>query len=221
MKKGFKDKSFGFIIGIIFASFSIVFASSYLASEIGYTPADVAWTVDNVQSATDSLYHTVKKKNPVGEIIIYMGTIVPEFFLPCDGSIYNISDYPYLAEQIKNNFGSYNNFGGNGTTTFAVPDLRGEFLRGTGTNSHSSQGNGASVGTHQDATFLPGAIGAGSTTSAYIFAAGSWNVPSNFDYGINQTSEASISTSNKNTSRISGGTVRPTNTSVLYAIRYE
>ena len=81
-----------------------------------------------------------------------MGNNTPDYFLSCDGTVYNISDYPYLAEHFKTEFGSYNYFGGNGTTTFAVPDLRGEFLRGTGTNSHASQGSGESVGIHQDGT---------------------------------------------------------------------
>lgn len=40
-------------------------------------------------------------------------------YLLCDGTIYFISSYPFLGAK----FGSQ--FGGNGTTTFGVPDLRG------------------------------------------------------------------------------------------------
>ena len=39
---------------------------------------------------------------------------------------------------------------GDGVTTFKVPNLLGEFLRGTGTNSYTNQGSGANVGVHQD-----------------------------------------------------------------------
>jgi hypothetical protein len=60
-----------------------------------------------------------------------------------------------LAEFINTQFGSYNYFGGDGITTFAVPDLRGEFLRCTGTNSHANNGNGSSVGIHQNGTMIP------------------------------------------------------------------
>ena len=42
--------------------------------------------------------------------------------------------------------------------SFGIPDLRGEFLRGTGTNSHVNGGNGAGVGEHQDATAIRNGI---------------------------------------------------------------
>lgn len=40
-------------------------------------------------------------------------------FLLCDGAVYNFSDYPYLGARLGSSFG------GNGSTTFGVPDLRG------------------------------------------------------------------------------------------------
>lgn len=48
---------------------------------------------------------------------------VPEGWLECDGSVYNISEYAGLAMYININFGKYDQFGGNGTTTFAVPNI--------------------------------------------------------------------------------------------------
>lgn len=60
---------------------------------------------------------------PVGEIIRTLGYKTPKHYLACDGSVYNIADYPHLAQYFKDNFGSSNAFGGDGTTTFAVPDL--------------------------------------------------------------------------------------------------
>ena len=60
---------------------------------------------------------------PIGHIISYMGNNAPKHYLICDGTEYNISDYPYLAQHFKNEYGSYNYFGGDGTTTFAVPEL--------------------------------------------------------------------------------------------------
>ncbi|MBR1718044.1 MAG: tail fiber protein, partial [Bacilli bacterium] len=159
------------------------------------------------------------------EIINYMGTIVPDHYLECDGKAYKISDYPILAEHIKTNFGSYNYFGGDGTTTFAVPDLRGEFLRGSGTNSHSDQGNGANVGTHQDATGV-NHIFTGSDAQTYMRM-------TNYSSGINFDSHLSANENGKYVNMQSSNfgtypngdttlyTSRPTNTSVMYAIRYE
>ena len=59
---------------------------------------------------------------PVGHIISHIGNTAPKHYLICDGTEYNISDYPYLAQHFMDEFGSYNCFGGDGTNTFAVPD---------------------------------------------------------------------------------------------------
>ena len=225
MKKYFK-KEYLFIIPVIFLTSITTLAFSYVASDVGYTPSDVNWNVDNVKDATDSLYYSIKSKSPIGEIIAYMGTNAPDFFLECDGTVYNISEYPYLAEQIKREFGSYNKFGGNGTTTFAVPDLRGEFLRGRGTNSHSNQGSGSSAGTHQDATTLPNFYKFNDNSRYGVQFAGATAT-----FGITYADSSTVGSGHySNIYQDAGGpynniylsfTTRPTNTSVLYAIRYE
>ena len=89
---------------------------------------------------------------PVGSLIFYDGLTPPDNYLVCDGTVYNIADYPELANHYETQYGSKNAFGGDGVTTFAVRDLQGEFLRAAGTNSHANQGNGANVGVHQNAT---------------------------------------------------------------------
>jgi microcystin-dependent protein len=163
----------------------------------------------STQTASDS---------PLGTIIAYMGITPPDGFLACDGSTYNIADYTALATHIMNEFGSYNYFGGNGTTTFAVPDLRGEFLRGTGTNSHSGQGNGANVGTHQNATIIPKI----ETSATDINSVSAGVGVSNTDKEL--TSSGTNNFYNKSgtwsATRNAAFTARPTNTSVLYCIKY-
>jgi microcystin-dependent protein len=65
---------------------------------------------------------------PAGAIIAMGGTTTapPTGWLYCDGSPHAIvGQYANLAAVIANNFG------GDGTTVFNVPDLRGRFLRGT------------------------------------------------------------------------------------------
>lgn len=59
---------------------------------------------------------------PVGEVIRTLGDGTPKHYLFCDGSEYNIVDYPHLAQYFKDTFGAINVFGGDGITTFAVPD---------------------------------------------------------------------------------------------------
>lgn len=161
---------------------------------------------------------------PVGSIIPYMGNVSPRNYLACDGSVVNISDYPELADFFETQFHTKNYFGGDGITTFAVPDLRGEFLRGTGTNSHENQGSGTSVGTHQNAT-ESNAIGY-STESGVKYT--TFSAPSNRWAGyVNADSQLGtqkagnwISTYGGTTGslRYDAYTSRPTNTSVLWII---
>ena len=175
--------------------------------------------------------------NPVGTIISFMGNNAPEGYLKCDGTVYNIADYQALADHFENEFGTKNNFGGDGTDTFAVPDLQGEFLRGAGTNSHTNQGSGANVGEHQNGTRIPqyqAFYSTGNKTIAQFYAssgatASQGNVPTYVDSRIMSYSgdiracnilETALSTSGQSTLSADGYSTRPTNTSILYCIKY-
>lgn len=85
--------------------------------------------------------------SPIGTILAFGGSNVPTGWHLCDGTALSRTTYKALFAIIGTNFGV-----GDGSTTFNLPDLRGEFLRGAGTNGHSGQGSGGSVGEHQDAT---------------------------------------------------------------------
>ena len=221
MKKILNSKIFVFLFGVAFTSLSIVFAASYLATDVGFTSVDANWKASNVSVALDDLYIKECKSTPVGEIISFMGTVIPDYYLECDGTVYDINAYPTLAEHIKTNFGSYDFFGGNGTTTFAVPDLRGEFLRGRGTNSHTNQGSGANVGVHQDATAHI-AVYSANTIGQTIY----WP-PNMHTYNADSSIGKTPNTYGNATGSIGNNatidqyiTSRPTNTSVVYLIRY-
>lgn len=62
-----------------------------------------------------------------GYIIMYGGAAAPAGWLLCDGSTKLIATYPGLAAVLGTTFG------GNGTTTFGLPDLRGRSPIGLGT----------------------------------------------------------------------------------------
>lgn len=175
---------------------------------------------------------------PVGHILTHMGTKAPKHYLICDGAEYNISDYPYLAEHIKEEFGTYNFFGGDGESTFAVPDLRGEFLRGSGENSHTAEydglilqeGSGSDVGEHQSGTATPYLVNYTTGTSggyvAEFATKTTQNITENYDSIVERTGRVwSVPTANLASNTVSVGrtkvTYRPTNTSVLYCIKYE
>ena len=66
------------------------------------------------------------------------GSTPPTGFLKCDGSAVSRTTYSALFALLSTTYGS-----GNGSSTFNIPDFRGQFLRGNG-------GNAASMGTAQD-----------------------------------------------------------------------
>ena len=175
----------------------------------------MAWYPSNIEK---------KNNNDIGEIKAFMRITAPDGYLICNGSIYNIGDYPLLEELFTNEFGAVNYFGGNGTTTFAVPDLRGEFLRGTGTNGHSGQGSGSNVGIHKDATLHPFMF-KWVDDVFYIRGKGGYDIPQGFDSAFTPsgiTNNGRITINQTNTDSIieeTHYTSNPTSTSVLYCIR--
>lgn len=182
--------------------------------------ADLLEYVNTVQGIEDS---------PVGSIIPVMSNVAPKHYLICDGTEYNIADYPYLSEHIKTEFGTYNYFGGNGNTTFAVPDLSGEFLRGVGTAVRNTGSGAAKAGVHQDGTALPVYWINGNPNLAMVQDGTKNNVAQNYDIK-NKPSDTSnlinryvkFDTAMKPTGdTFIAFTTRPTNTSVLYCIKYE
>lgn len=62
---------------------------------------------------------------PAGMVQYYAGTSAPVGWLVCDGSAVSRTIYPSLYTAIGELYGV-----GDGSTTFNLPDLRGEFIRG-------------------------------------------------------------------------------------------
>lgn len=76
----------------------------------------------------------------IGEIRSFAFNFVPTGWLPCNGALYNISSYSALFAILGIQYG------GNGTTTFAVPDLRGIAALGVNTSNASYSVPGAKGG---------------------------------------------------------------------------
>ena len=155
---------------------------------------------------------------PVGSITPYVGTqsslidLSNNGWLLCDGSQLEIKDYTDLYGAIGPAFG------GDGTTTFNLPDLQGMFLRGvdggTGRDpdaaartGQSSTGNtGNSVGSVQQDAFAKHAHALGPDNNGY-HACGEYSV-------------YNIGTQTPNATGVSGGSTetRPKNVYVYYLI---
>lgn len=65
----------------------------------------------------------------IGEIRMFGGNFAPRGWAFCDGTLYSIAEYSTVFSILGNNFG------GDGQTTFGVPDLRGRIAVGTGTGN--------------------------------------------------------------------------------------
>jgi microcystin-dependent protein len=89
-------------------------------------PSAVSANAGNVATlGTDNLI-LVPPQLPTGAVLDFAGSSAPTGFLLCDGTVYNISAYPTLGALLGNIYG------GNGTTTFAVPDCRSRVSIGSG-----------------------------------------------------------------------------------------
>ena len=74
---------------------------------------------------------------PAGTISAFGGAAAPDGWLLCDGSAVSRSTYARLFTAISTTWGV-----GDGATTFNVPDLRGAFLRGTGSHGTANMADG-------------------------------------------------------------------------------
>ena len=137
---------------------------------------------------------------PVGTVIYYYGLVAPSGWFICDGT-----DTTGTPDELSTHHPELYALLGN---TNVLPDLRGEFLRGAGTNSHASQGNGGNVGDHQDATVLYPQV-------VYAHDINLRNEDSNIP-GITQSC---YEHGNSSTYTRSGWTFRPTNTSLNIIIK--
>ena len=165
---------------------------------------------------------------PVGTIMGVFTETAPRFYLKCDGTAYNKADYPELSALLLG-LTTHSQYEVDGDETkFKVPDLRGEFLRGTGSNGHSNQGDGTGVGVHQDGTrhkFL-----STDTTNNLVVLNKAGDSGKKSVYGADVTQKDSTSlgalystfqTDASNKTVTDTYTSRPTNTSVLYCIAYK
>ena len=192
--------------------------------------ADTSGSLDFTQIVAPGVTHDPVYGNPVGTVISFFGYEAPLGYLVCDGTEYAKADYPYLAIHLADLDDHYSTtqYEGSDGDHFKVPDLRGEFLRGSGTNSHTNQGNGGNVGVHQDATVMPGIANSFiSANKMYLDVGGTAGMSdvrlSETDTSVLGTGSANMSsTNNLNVTypRIQKYTARPTNTSVLYCIKY-
>lgn len=147
--------------------------------------------------------------NPIGTIITYVNSsTLPDLYMECDGSEIERDLYADLFTLIGTTFGV-----GDGSTTFNLPDLRGEFIRGF---SHGRSGVDVSrtFGSFQNHAFTD------HTHTYAIYSAsqaGANVVPYGAGYYYN------VQTGLETSGALSGSSTetRPRNIALIYLIKVE
>lgn len=165
--------------------------------------------------------------NPVGTVISFLGLTAPAGYLVCDGAAHNISDYPDLAAFFETQFGAANHFGGDGTATFAVPDMRNLFLRGY--HGAAAEQLSGEVGARQEGTEIPlmykgiSAYSGKSYIGSTFVEKGEFTLGSSFDTKKVAKSANSFDLTGEPSTVTDGRphtfTARPVNMAVLYCVK--
>ena len=109
----------------------------------------------SLQAATKSYVDSAQTvSSPPGAIVAYAASTAPTGWLLCDGSAVSRTTYAALFTAISTTWGI-----GDGSTTFNVPDLRGQFLRGYDSRA---------TATSKDTTQISGITTSGNTTVSGI-----------------------------------------------------
>ena len=142
-------------------------------------------------------------KTPVGAIVTYPVDSIPSHCLECNGATISRGTYPELFTAIGTTYGE-----GDGSTTFKIPDLRGEFIRGW--DNSRGVDIGRTFGSSQVDAFKShnhsfSATGAdASNTATYLSHGGT----ANFDLTTITNSTGDVET-------------RPRNVAMMFCIVYE
>ena len=155
---------------------------------------------------------------PVGSVYTFAGATVPTGWLKCNGALLSRTTYASLFAVIGTTYGA-----GDGSTTFALPDLRGEFVRGV--DDGRGVDAGRTLGSAQAATRVIRDWWSDNGTGKDALA---WNgsaVVCDYDGSIERVIDAFVPTWNgtKNPDtwiRVDGVRARPRNVAMHYIIKY-
>ncbi len=128
---------------------STAVANAGTAADAKYVRYDASQSLNTTQKTTaqDNL-GLANMFVPSGAVMHFARNTAPTGWLAADGSAVSRTTYAALFSAIGTTFGS-----GDGSTTFNLPDLRGEFIRGV--DGGRGVDSGRAFGSFQDATGVP------------------------------------------------------------------
>jgi len=114
---------------------------------------------------------------PVGSVSMFAGATVPTSWLTCNGAVVSRTTYAALFAAIGVVYGA-----GDGSTTFALPDMRDRFPRGVGAQVLGATQVGAVLAHNHTATDAGHVHAAGAHTHSTTITTGNESVPHNHTY---------------------------------------
>ena len=187
-------------------------------STSGYTEIDAPAVAGNNTIVLPSAGTALAALIP-GEVKWFAMNSAPSGFLKANGAAINRTTYANLFAAIGTTFGV-----GNGSTTFNVPDLRGEFIRGwddgrtvdTGRELGSAQGE--SFASHNHGVNDPGH--GHSTPVGLVFDGGDRHFEPGYESAASQASGTGGSGTGISISNSGGTETRPRNIALLACIAF-
>jgi microcystin-dependent protein len=169
---------------------------------------------------------------PAGAVQAFAMNSAPAGWLAANGNEYDkTGTYATLFAAISTTYGETNGSGGAGTSHFRVPDLRGYFVRGSGTNSDTTAAGtfGAKIAdtlkshTHTGTTSVDGSHA--HAYAAYLSIVSKSTTPSPtgslWDGLVNRATESAGDHSHTFTTGATGsGETAPRNIAMLYCIKF-
>ena len=101
-------------------------------------------TLTQFEGYNGSAWGEIANGVPAGSVFTFASTTVPSGYLECNGAAVSRSTYATLFAAISTTFGV-----GDGSATFNLPDLRGQFVRGWANNATGTGDDGRSFGSSQ------------------------------------------------------------------------
>jgi microcystin-dependent protein len=233
---------FAVVVAVLFCSSQPFAQESFTITPEGRVGVGTSTPTTDFEVAGEIKAQRITLEEPIvtvvaGSVLIWLTATPPEGYLECDGAAVSRTEYASLFEVIGTSFGE-----GDGSTTFNLPDFRGQFLRGwdhgagvdpdAGGRTNRGDGTtGDNVGTRQASQYKSHKhTGSSSSAGAHSH---SYQTTRNGSLGSEQpdswpnrgTNYGNTSTAGNHSHNISignsgGSETRPTNISVLYIIKY-
>ncbi len=179
------------------------------------TAPTAAQGTNNTQLATTA--YVQANGVPTGMVMAFANSTAPVGWLECAGAAVSRTTYAALFSAIGTVYGA-----GDGSTTFNVPDLRGQFLRGW--SNGSSIDSGRSIGTSQTDAMQGHyheywAAGIATTNNNTDSRTPHVGIPPSQQTGSNLQAVRSPMTDGSNGTPRTAAETRPTNVAMMYCIK--